>query len=239
MFEIHTAADGIEMACSLKCLTLFGEFDSPKNGEQVSDSNGSSAVTGKMLSTNAVADPPIERVPRFVPMAELLSTMQPILVICVELLHNILVHKRIGTDIKDDKKSGCAVVAHKISQQSDDDGTANASLERHHGKRLYEDVDRDTSQLDDDLAKRVKEEENGEILLNAVVHDDPISEAIFDEDDIPNMSPRTLALHSDIEDPDFSFSWDAYHELSNESIYSFRLTEDTESLDIPSTENRE
>lgn len=221
MFEIHNVGDCIEMACSLKCLTLLGETKSEENG--AASANVSPVVVRENLFP--VHDPPLENVPRFFPLFELMSTMQPVLIICVEILHHILVHKNIASDsnVAQTSELEAASVERETLQANDDADTASDSPEvaGSRGKRLYEDVDQEDIELDDELAKRVKENENAEesngMLLNVVVHDAaPVEASLNEEEDLLELSPSQL-LQLFIDSEVVAISWNTDSVFTNES----------------------
>lgn len=233
MFETHSAGDGIEKTCSFRCLTLLGDTNSTENRE-------SPQVAREKSLANAVPDPPIELLPRIDPMAALNSTMQPILVICVEILRRVLVSEDVMPNSMDDRSSRGDVTAEEIAH----DNVVGVSVINtpevagNRGKRLFEDVDYDKSQLDDDAAKRVRENENAEesneVLLNVS----------FNENEWLELSPSQL-LQMFIDADHISVSWNSDDVTANEvnnissPIPGFDAeTEDDCALEIASPESR-
>lgn len=232
MFEIHNVHDDIEMVCSLKCLTLFDETNSAKCDDLVvASSNVLSAVT------NIVSDPPIEHVSRSVPMTALVSTLQPLLIICVEILHDILIHKRIATNSKDEQSSDATAVALVSLQATNvvaDTATVSTEVVENRVKRLFEDVDQGDSQLHEDSAKRVKEDENAnesnEMFLNINKNDTDDFEASLNDEDLLELSPSQM-LQLFIDSEIVSISWNLDTVLANDSSESNNCDDQCDKID--------
>lgn len=229
MFAIHQAADDIQMACSLKCLTLLAEPKSTENGDCVARSN--------------VPDPPIEHLPILAPMVKAIE-----FIVCVEILHSILVSRNVSIDCAGDHLSSEANVTHVTSRTSGA-GHADAQLPEmavNRGwKRMYEEVDQDSDHLDDDLIKRVKESENGEestgTVLNVIINDGVSAVASAKDEDLLELSPSDL-LQLFIDSEVVSISWNtdnvATEELKDIDNQLNASTDDDRSSEISLTGNR-
>lgn len=225
MFAIHEAADGIKLACSLKCLTLLGEPKSTENG----DSN--------------VPDPPIEHLPLLTPMVKAIE-----FIICVEIFHNILASRNVSIDGADNDSSSEAV-ATQVTLRTSDAGNADAELPEmtvNRGwKRIYEEADQDDDQLNDDLSKRVKESENVEkstgMVLNVRINDVVSADASTNDEDVLELSPNHL-LQLFIDSEVVSIMWNTDNVASDESNdvdnQLNATTEDDCSSEISSSGNR-
>lgn len=155
------------------------------------------------------------------------------MIICVELLHSLIDQKTLATDSKSNQSIDAAAIS-----QPNDDGTDFAT---NRGKRLYGDVDYDDNQLGDELAKRMKEDENEGTLCDVMVSDGAIIEATLNgvDDDLLDLSP-SQALQFFINSELLEITWNPDDETIIVPIAtvseSNHLKEDTGPPDIQSSE---
>lgn len=185
MFEMHHVSDGIEMACSLKCLTLYDEI--PKISETtLNEENAVECILPPdedPVDSQETTDATNEHVTLSFSMPEKLSAAYQFLVICIEILQNMLkkiVSKSVEIVKEEDQAEQDYQSPGEIASHPNNDGertSISPQIGANLGKRMYEEVDKDDSHTDDDLSKKVKENEivaeSTEFLLNFIT-DEPL-----------------------------------------------------------------